>query len=61
MIFQTLLNLLLVGVASATSASHGLRGESKDSLPLLDLPYGTWRAAKYDSASDVRLSPPDIE
>ncbi|KAK2839201.1 hypothetical protein FQN49_006372, partial [Arthroderma sp. PD_2] len=38
----------------AASALHGvLASESSAELPILNLPYGRWRAAKYDKAADV--------
>lgn len=43
--------LLTYGLVAA-STLQGVFASTK--LPILDLPYGRWRAAKYDEAADVR-------
>ena len=44
----------LVAVAQAAPAKLGLQFDKRDDLPLLKLPYATYRAASYDANGDVR-------
>lgn len=50
--------VLSAPAAQPTAEDSGISFEKRadSSLPLLKLPYGTWRAAKYDSSSDVRFN-----
>ena len=43
----------LVVIAYAAPAKLGLDFDKRDDLPLLKLPYATYRAASYDSNGDV--------
>ena len=61
MIYATLLLLLsslVLAFPQGTTAQElelGIEFENNDpnSLPLLRLPYGTWRAFRYDDRNDV--------
>jgi hypothetical protein len=47
---------VLSAVASPNSQTLGVEfGSTPNSLPILTLPYGRWRAASYDSVNDVCL------
>ncbi|KAI0169237.1 alpha/beta-hydrolase [Hypoxylon sp. FL1284] len=43
----------LVFHAAASPVPGGEKVESRDSLPVIDLPYASYRAAKYNSESDI--------
>ena len=43
--------LLTFGLVAASTLGGAF---ASSNLPILDLPYGRWRAAKYDQAADVR-------
>ena len=43
----------LVVIAHAAPAKLGLQFDKRDDLPLLKLPYATYRAASYDANGDV--------
>ncbi len=43
----------LMAIAHATPAKLGLQFDKRDDLPLLKLPYATYRAASYDPNGDV--------
>lgn len=44
----------LVALVNASPAKLGLQFDKRDDLPLLKLPYATYRAASYDPDGDVR-------
>ncbi|KAJ0423580.1 Alpha/Beta hydrolase protein [Aspergillus carlsbadensis] len=55
LVFGAFLALLAPAIASSLtySANLGITFESSHDLPLLKLPYGTWRAHEYNSEDDV--------
>lgn len=54
-IFAMLIPLAFLHFLSASFARplDQSNGNAQEDLPTIKLPYGTWRASKYDAASDV--------
>ena len=48
--------LSLAAIAQAAPAKPGLQFDKRADLPLLKLPYATYRAASYDPNGDVRFN-----
>ncbi|KAF9884865.1 hypothetical protein FE257_001208 [Aspergillus nanangensis] len=48
-----LCSVLLVALAAAFPNGPGVAFPNSTALPLLTLPYGTWRASQYDARADV--------
>ncbi|KAF1808072.1 alpha/beta-hydrolase [Eremomyces bilateralis CBS 781.70] len=44
---------LLASVASSSPVQLGTPFDRRQVLPTVELPYGTWRASRYDSANDI--------
>lgn len=56
---KLLLGLIIVQTCFAAPLDAGVQFEKRDdSLPLLKLPYGTWRASKHDPNGDVWFTLP---
>lgn len=45
--------ILLIPVVISVPVELGVRFEERSTLPTLTLPYGTWKAASYDSVSEM--------
>lgn len=47
---------LLVAAVTAAPTDYGLKFEKRSgALPVLNLPYGAYKAASYDAANDVSV------
>lgn len=54
-LFAMLVPIVLLQFIAASSARPSAPSDksAQADLPTIKLPYGTWRASKYDAASDV--------
>jgi hypothetical protein len=52
MLFFVLLSLVVARTIQALPGGHF--DSRQQTLPVIELPYGTWQAASYDAESDVR-------
>ncbi|KAI7973720.1 hypothetical protein EIK77_004326 [Talaromyces pinophilus] len=58
LIFGSFFTIFVLAIVPelASSLDTGSSSEHSHNLPLLKLPYGTWRAHQYNVEADVRLS-----
>lgn len=55
MMFSSIyITLLALACCQAAPAQNGIRFDKRADLPLLKLPYATYRAASYNPNGDVR-------